>query len=210
MRSLGGMSARRLRPIRAVWSLLAAAVFLAGGCADADRATTGGSAVADSARTAAMTTDFEAPVDPRDWVGIELAPYPPEEVERLAGAVWDADGDDRTPADWGVSHVRIGGRPMLWLTQVTRRVEEPITRDGARIGSRMTPHQVVRDVLVLPVYTQDERVELYRCRTVGGAHAAVIGLPSADPSRIGYIRLAWVLDPAERRLVEAEPGGIDC
>lgn len=194
-------------------AVLIVAALVASACDAADRVTTGGSPLADSAHNAAVSTDFDAPVDPDDWLGVQIPPSAmPPGVEGLSSSLWREDWTSPlTPAEWRVDHVRVGGRPMLWAMSVTHRDEEPIlNEDGDRIGTSIKPHWQVRDAVALPPYGRDDLVETYRCRTLDGARAAAVGQRGDEPGRLGSVRAAWTLDRAEGRLRGADPATIRC
>lgn len=189
-----------------------ALALLVSACDAGDRVTTGGAPLADSARSAIVSTDFDAPVRLDDWIGVDVPPSAmPPGVEHLSGSIWGEGDAPMALAEWRIDHVRVGGRPMLWAMSVTRRVEEPIlNEDGVRIGTSSMPHFRVRDAVILPPYGRDDLVETYRCRTTDGERASALGQRGDEPGRIGNVRAAWTLDRAEGRLREADPATIRC
>ncbi len=192
---------------RDVPSLLVGLAVLCLGCDNPDSAISGESAMADSAQRAMAATDFGSPVDHGYVLGLDVPPYPPGVESISAGVLRDRN----RPAEvqWGVDHVRIGGRPALLLKRVVARTREPIMDGGIEVGTRTTPTWRVEDVLLLPEYGAEDRV-VYSCSTLDGETVAALGVYRRDLRTIRPVRSAWVIDRQEASLVTTDPAGIRC
>lgn len=205
------MTVRFSTPASCRWThLLAATMCLfVVACEGPERALGGGSAEADSARRAMTATDFGAPLDEAYVLGRELPPYP-QGIEPLAGALVVAPGDQAASTDWAVDHLRVGGRPALALKRVVARTREPM-KDGDRVvGWRTTPTFRVVDVVALPEYTAEERVELGACHFPDGTPAVAVGVYRPELRTIRPARVAWMVDRDAGVLRSADPVQVRC
>lgn len=211
---------RRSRRLRDMRVLLMGLVLLSFGCESPDRVMIGGSAMADSAQRAMSATDFEAPVDRDFLLGLNVPPYPPG-VEDLAWSLIHNERGEpygqnprskygRRQHEWRLDHVRIGGRPALFLLRNLTLDLEPITVRDLDLGVQRTSVWRIEDVLVLPVYDAEERIELSRCWDPQGELVVGLGVYRQELSTIRPVRAAWALDLQEARLVEADPTEIRC
>lgn len=189
-------------------AIVGAAVLVGGACGD--RVDLNAPPMeSDSTARAARSADYDAPVDPERWIGVRFPPYP-DGVESLAASMlvrpFEAIPDDA----WGFESVRVGGRPMLWLSHTVERRREPIMDGDRRIGWSITPTFRLEDALILPRMEIGERLELYACRTPDGLNVAAIGPYSDVQKTLGEVRWARGWDPQTGRIAEVDPSGVRC
>lgn len=164
----------------------------------------------DSAVRAARSADYTASVDAERWIGMRFPPQPGG-VERLAAAVRMRQDTTFEDPLWLFTSVRVGGRPMLWLSRVVERRYEPAHDSaGLRMAARILPTNQVEDALVLPRMEVEERLELWACRTPDGYNVAAIGPYSDVRKTLGRVRWARGLDTATGRLREVDPRRVRC
>lgn len=184
-----------------VAALLVVAALTAAACGEDARVDQAPGMRSDSAVRATRSADYTSPVDPERLVGLEFPPWPPG-IESLATSLLVKPFKPVPDTVWSLTHVRVGGRPMVFLSRVVSRRTELIMQDGKRVGSRVTLTFRVEDAVVLPRTDVDERVELYDCRTPDSLNVAAIGRWSDRLKTIDQVRWARGFDPATGRLAE--------
>ncbi len=192
-----------------VAALLVLAALMAAACGEDARVDQAPSMWSDSAVRATLSFDYTSPVDPERLVGLEFPPWPPG-IESLATSLVVKPFKPVPDTVWSLSYVRVGGRPMVFLSRVISRHTELIVQDGKRVGSRVTPTFRLEDAVVLPRTDVDERVELYNCRTPDSLNVAAIGRWSDRLKTIDQVRWARGFDPATGRMGEVSLFRVRC
>lgn len=163
----------------------------------------------DSAAIVAATTDYSVDPEPESFIGLGLQPWPAGVDDIGGGVLQNREGS--VGASFILHSVRVRGRPMLWLAEVTGRTTAPrFDADGRQIGSTSAPVSRVADVVLLPPLYPGERVQWRDCEDPSGQ--PVIAYVRVDQSvrHMGDVRLAWRADFDQQKLLTTSPVGVRC
>lgn len=191
------------------FAALSVALTLAGCDDQGGRSGTEVPLTGDSAVRARQATDWDAPVDPGSFPGLEHPPWP-EGVEHLAGSLVRDRRGPAGEASWVFSHVRAGGRPMLWLARVVSRDTLPLVQDGRQVGVEIRPIFRVVDAVAVPRIEPEERLDLGTCRTPDSTHVAAVVRWRTDRAVLDEVRIAWRVEPSSGSLIPTDPAPVRC